>query len=472
MRVTNDKQKILKDNNAITLIALVITIIILLILAGISISALTQTGLFGKAKESREKYNSKAAEEKLQMALMEISTDKQTEKDYNENEYLTNELEKKGFIVNDNIIVVDGYSFEIDRTKLEIIESKGENKNSVILTYSVYDNQDINNLKLKLKFYSEKGIKSIEKPNGEKIDGENKKEVIIDYVIGRDSNAKFKDILSDNSEVESDLTITENGINQTFRINENTEENGLANIKVEYDYKENTDKTYYKIGQNGKWYEYTDNIQLDMAAIENTTDTSGNKGTSLIYIKKEDTNGNIVTVTKQAKINSTTYNVLSNIRYKGEDPDKYFTKVVDSNQFDEGLLVDNYLIPFFGYGHWQGSGSYNSMYKLNYSKLGLKSANKVNIVFNHYRYSSSDAVNTYAQVYYTDGTASEREESKFVSNEIWTFYAAIETRTDVTIDLDINKTVDYIEIKIDGYDSNGGDFYGIIRDINFYGVSK
>ena len=59
MRVTNDKQKILKDNNAITLIALVITIIILLILAGISISALTQTGLFGKAKEAEQK--SKAA---------------------------------------------------------------------------------------------------------------------------------------------------------------------------------------------------------------------------------------------------------------------------------------------------------------------------------------------------------------------------------------------------------------------------
>ena len=44
-----------KKNNGITLVALVITIIILLILATISIQALTQTGLFQKANEAKEK---------------------------------------------------------------------------------------------------------------------------------------------------------------------------------------------------------------------------------------------------------------------------------------------------------------------------------------------------------------------------------------------------------------------------------
>lgn len=42
-------------NRGITLVALVITIIILLILAGISISALTNQGLFGKAKGAKKK---------------------------------------------------------------------------------------------------------------------------------------------------------------------------------------------------------------------------------------------------------------------------------------------------------------------------------------------------------------------------------------------------------------------------------
>ena len=44
-----------KRQNGITLVALVITIIILLILAGITISSLTNTGLFGRAKEAKEK---------------------------------------------------------------------------------------------------------------------------------------------------------------------------------------------------------------------------------------------------------------------------------------------------------------------------------------------------------------------------------------------------------------------------------
>ena len=43
-----------KKNNGITLVALVITIVILLILAGISISTLTNTGIFQKAKDAKK----------------------------------------------------------------------------------------------------------------------------------------------------------------------------------------------------------------------------------------------------------------------------------------------------------------------------------------------------------------------------------------------------------------------------------
>ena len=52
------------ESKGITLIALVITIIILLILAGISISALSGTGLFEKAKLAKEKTQEKEEEEK------------------------------------------------------------------------------------------------------------------------------------------------------------------------------------------------------------------------------------------------------------------------------------------------------------------------------------------------------------------------------------------------------------------------
>ena len=48
-------KKVLKNTNGITLVTLVITIIILLILATISIQSLTNTGLFEKAKEAKDK---------------------------------------------------------------------------------------------------------------------------------------------------------------------------------------------------------------------------------------------------------------------------------------------------------------------------------------------------------------------------------------------------------------------------------
>ena len=55
-----------KSTKGITLVALVITIIILLILAGISISTLTNTGIFEKAKEAKQKSeNAQKEEDKL-----------------------------------------------------------------------------------------------------------------------------------------------------------------------------------------------------------------------------------------------------------------------------------------------------------------------------------------------------------------------------------------------------------------------
>ena len=67
----NKKLKI-KNQKAITLIALVITIIILLILAGISIASLTGSGLFERAKESKEKSLEAQIKEEIEMAIMDI----------------------------------------------------------------------------------------------------------------------------------------------------------------------------------------------------------------------------------------------------------------------------------------------------------------------------------------------------------------------------------------------------------------
>ena len=67
-----------KEMKGITLVALVITIIILIILATISIQSLTNTGLFGKAKEATKKYSEAEEKEKIQMELYYAQMNKRT----------------------------------------------------------------------------------------------------------------------------------------------------------------------------------------------------------------------------------------------------------------------------------------------------------------------------------------------------------------------------------------------------------
>ena len=69
-------KKILKNTKGITLVALVITIIILLILAGISISALTNTGIFQKAKDAKQKSENAALDQNTKLDEYENELDK------------------------------------------------------------------------------------------------------------------------------------------------------------------------------------------------------------------------------------------------------------------------------------------------------------------------------------------------------------------------------------------------------------
>ena len=102
----------------ITLIALVITIIILLILAGVGISALTQTGLFEKANQAQQKSKYANALEKIKLATM-ASYD---EKGNLNNEYLKENLNKIDGIKDkitevsyDLKVIVDGFEFTISK---------------------------------------------------------------------------------------------------------------------------------------------------------------------------------------------------------------------------------------------------------------------------------------------------------------------------------------------------------------------
>ena len=63
--------KKLKQQKGITLVALVISIIILLILAGISIQAITNQGLFGRANEAKRDSEIANIKEQIQLDIYE-----------------------------------------------------------------------------------------------------------------------------------------------------------------------------------------------------------------------------------------------------------------------------------------------------------------------------------------------------------------------------------------------------------------
>ena len=71
-----EKEKIkLRNKRGITLVALVITIIVLIILAGVSINAVLNDGLIGNAKEVKSEYDVAKEKEKIALIDLEVQTD-------------------------------------------------------------------------------------------------------------------------------------------------------------------------------------------------------------------------------------------------------------------------------------------------------------------------------------------------------------------------------------------------------------
>lgn len=121
----------MKRNKGITLIALVVTIIVLIILAGVSVNlVLGQNGIITKAKEAKKEHEKEAIKEKVSLMMGEYATERE-ENDKKLRPYLE-EKEKLGEIESieeseeneegTQAIIVDDYRLVIDEETLEILE--------------------------------------------------------------------------------------------------------------------------------------------------------------------------------------------------------------------------------------------------------------------------------------------------------------------------------------------------------------
>ena len=110
-----------KKNKGITLIALVITIIILLILAGISISMLTgQNGILNRTQEAKVKNEKSQAQEEVTIALnylqIENETSSATLTQENKRKILEDELKKSA---KDSTVIISGNGYKVNHRKYD-----------------------------------------------------------------------------------------------------------------------------------------------------------------------------------------------------------------------------------------------------------------------------------------------------------------------------------------------------------------
>ena len=122
-------KRIMRKEKGITLIALIITIVILIILAGVSINLLIgKDGLIGRASNAKNDTNLKGAEEKVTLILGEYGIEKYTGTQ-TLMEYLTKQKEDGNLDeVTDNkdgtiTVEVDGYEVVIKEDNLSIVST-------------------------------------------------------------------------------------------------------------------------------------------------------------------------------------------------------------------------------------------------------------------------------------------------------------------------------------------------------------
>jgi len=164
----------MKNNKGITLIALVITIIVLIILAGVTINlTLGQNGIFNKAEEAKEEQYQASERDALELILSEANIEKATNDEYNSNDFLTNMFENEGMIVDSNIVTVDRYRFQIDREKLIIVNMLGESNVRILTQTKEYlgkseDNKYLVSVELKIESDVDINTMEIQMPDGTK----------------------------------------------------------------------------------------------------------------------------------------------------------------------------------------------------------------------------------------------------------------------------------------------------------------
>jgi len=153
-----------RKNSGITLIALVITIIVLLILAGVSLSLIAgSNGIMEKAQNAVTDNSKAKAREKLELVLSDLTIEKHTNPEYNAEKFIDDKIEEEGMKISGDTVTVDEWEFELDRSVLKIKteigkipeteDSEGEEKPKEPIFTTVANAPDINGFNKENTYY-------------------------------------------------------------------------------------------------------------------------------------------------------------------------------------------------------------------------------------------------------------------------------------------------------------------------------
>ena len=322
------------SNSAITLIALIITIIVLLILAGVTLNmVMGESGIFSKANQAKNKTEVAQYEEELRMCVLEIQADEATNgTTFGIDTIRKNLVEKVKELENTEEIEITspegnatiegtykGYEYKIDEKYVVHI---GDKATGIILTTSVepkgWTNQ---NVTATITIKSNNGIKKVEPDEGSKNGNE--------YIITKENiaeNTGFAYTVTDgqgNTQTKTAVinTIDKNAPEDFTITAENTAE-GLKITGTTTDNESEIDKyEYYAKKSDGEYKAYDSNPITGLAS-----------GTYNVYAIAYDKAGNkkqSTNTVENVKISASYSNVTAAM--VASDPAKYY-----------GLKVTNY----------------------------------------------------------------------------------------------------------------------------------
>ena len=240
-------ERYLKNKTGITLIALIITVVIMLILAGVAISYfINDGGIFNRMNVSSYEYEKQSIIEAVKIAESELEVDNSLGEKHDKNiSDLIDKVKENSKINDENyIIIIDDeenkatiiekngdivIDITIDENKEVIVEINRVEKENIanimkpIITFEIEPDEGTNSETVKIIVTIKEDINGITKlqfPNNEEKVYANQKNVVEEYIVDRNGKYKF--------------TAESGNGNKTTRIINITNTMSEKNIVIEY----------------------------------------------------------------------------------------------------------------------------------------------------------------------------------------------------------------------------------------------